>query len=140
MIAEMTFRLISRSTTTGRLDWEHGELWLAPDGLLRQRRGWAKSLASVGLVQDLLATSASPEIRQAFTTRDVDLAVQRGGLWIPAGMIQAARLRPGIMTGRLGLTLTDGRSVKLLWAKSSLTYDSLHDAMSHWLNDRMVLN
>jgi len=39
----------------------------------------------------------------------------------------------------VGLTLTDGRSVKLLWAKSTLTYDSLHDAMSHWLNDRMVL-
>jgi hypothetical protein len=140
MIAEMAFRLISRSTTTGWLDWEHGELWLAPDGLLRRRRGWAKSVAGVGLVQDVLATSADPEIRQPFTSGEVDLAVWRGGLWIPAAEIQAARLRPGILTGRLGLTLADGRSVKLLWAKSTLTYDSLHDAMSHWLNDRLALD
>jgi len=55
-------------------------------------------------------------------------------------MIQEARLRPGIITGRLGLTLADGRSVKLLWAKSTLTYDSLHDATSRWLSDRMVLD
>jgi hypothetical protein len=136
----MTFRLISRSTTTGWLDWEHGELWLAPDGLLRRRRGWAKSVASVGLVQDLLATSANPEIRQPFSSGDVDLAVQRGGSWIPADLIQAAKLRPGIMTGRLSVTLADGRLVKLLWAKSSLTCDSLHDALSHWLNDRLVLD
>jgi hypothetical protein len=66
MIAGMTFRLISRSTTTGWLDWEHGELWLALEGVLRRRRGWAKSVASVGLAQDLLATSANPEIRQLF--------------------------------------------------------------------------
>lgn len=136
----MTFRLISRSTTTGWLDWEHGELWLAPDGLLRRRRGWAKSVAGVGLVHDMLATNADPEIRQPFTSGEVDLVVRRGGLWIPAAEIQAARLRPGIITGRLGLTLADGRSVKLLWAKSTLTYDSLHDAISHWLNGRLALD
>jgi len=44
------------------------------------------------------------------------------------------------MTGRLGLTLADGRSVKLLWAKSILTYESLHDAVSYWLSDRLVLD
>jgi hypothetical protein len=132
--------LISRSTTTGWSDWQHGELWLGPDGLLRRKRGWAKTVASVGLVQDLLASSGDPEFQQPFTSGDLELAVQRGGLWISPGMIQAAKLRPGIITGRLALTVTDGRSVKLLWAKSTLTYDSLRNAMTSWLNDRLVLD
>jgi hypothetical protein len=136
----MTFKLISRSTTTGWLDWEHGELWLAPDGLLRRRRGWANTIASVGLMRDLRARTTDAGIQEEFTNESIDLTVQQGGLWIPAETIRAARLRPGIITGRLGLTLADGQLPKLLWAKSRLTYDSLHGALIQWLNGQLRLD
>lgn len=133
----MTFRLISRSTTTGWWDWEHGELWLGLEGLLRRRRGWLNTIASVGLIQDMHSRGIDPEIHGAFTAETIERAVQQGGLWIPVGTICGARLRPGIITGRLNLTLADGRSVKLLWAKSSLTYESLRDALRRLLRDAL---
>lgn len=135
-----TFRLISRTTTTGWWDWEHGELWLGSNGLLRRRRGWSKTLASVGLVQDLLAAGTDPSMRERLTIEEIDAAVERGGLWIPADTIQRARLRAGIMTGRLSLSLARDDSAKLLWAKSSVTYQSLRDALAKWLGGRMQLD
>lgn len=139
IIAEVTFRLISRSTTTGWWDWEHGELWLGSDGLLRRRRGWPNTISSVGLMQDLHARATDPAIQDAFTAEAIERTVQQGGLWIPGGNIRGGQLRAGIITGRLNLTLADGRSVKLLWAKSSLTYDSLRDALSRSLGDGLQL-
>src|SRR5258708_28253874 len=37
--------LIAASCTTGWADWEHGNLWLAPDGLARVPLGWVVSFA-----------------------------------------------------------------------------------------------
>ncbi|MCW3818643.1 hypothetical protein ONA91_29810 [Micromonospora sp. DR5-3] len=34
---------MSRSCTTGWLDWVHGELWLSPLGLIRRRLSWSES-------------------------------------------------------------------------------------------------
>ncbi len=138
-VAQWTFRLISRSTTTGWLDWEHGELWLAANGLLCRRRGWSKTIASVGLIQDVLADSSDPGIHERFTAEAIELAVQHGGMWISADTIRTAWLRPGIITGRLSLTLADGQSAKLLWAKSRLTYDALHGALIQWLAGELRL-
>jgi hypothetical protein len=140
IIAEVTFRLISRSTTTGWWDWQHGELWLGSDGLLRWPRGWLNTIASVGLMQDLHARATDPGIQDAFTAEAIERTVQQGGIWIPDGTIRGARLRAGIITGRLNLTLADGRSVKLLWAKSSLTYASLRDALSRSLGDGLQID
>lgn len=91
-------------------------------------------------MQDLRARTSDPGIHEVFTAETIESTVQHGGLWIPAGMLRAARLRPGIMTGRLSLTLAGGRSVKLLWAKSNLTYASLHNALGNWLHDRLSLD
>jgi hypothetical protein len=140
IIAEVTFRLISRSTTMGWWDWEHGELWLGSDGLLRRRRGWPNTIASVGLMHDLHARATDPGIQHAFTAEAIERTVQQGGLWIPDGTIRGARLRAGIITGRLNLTLADGRSLKLLWAKSSLTYDSVHEELGRSLGDALQLD
>jgi hypothetical protein len=140
IIAEMTLRLISRSATTGWWDWVHGELWIGSDGLLRRRRGWLNTIASVGLMQDLQARATDPGIQDAFTAEEIEHAVERGGLWIPADTIRGARLRPGIITGRLNLNLADSRSVKLLWAKSRLTYDSLRDALGPLLGGALQLD
>jgi hypothetical protein len=140
IIDEVTFRLISRSTTAGWWDWMHGELWLGSDGLLRRRRGWLNTTASVGLMQDLQARATDPGIEDAFTAEAIEDAVQHGGLWIAADTIRGARLRPGIITGRLNLELADGRSVKLLWAKSGLTHDSLRDALGRLLGGALQLD
>jgi hypothetical protein len=91
-------------------------------------------------VQDLHARATDPGIQDAFTAEAIERTVQQGGLWIPDGTIRGARLRAGVITGRLNLTLADGRSVKLLWAKSRLTYDSLCDALSRSLGDGLQLN
>jgi hypothetical protein len=91
-------------------------------------------------MQDLQARTTDPGIQDAFTAEAIELVVQQGGLWIPAGTIRGARLRPGIITGRLNLTLADGRLVKLLWARSTLTYDSLRDALSRSLGDALQLD
>jgi hypothetical protein len=99
IIAEVTFRLISRSTTTGWWDWQHGELWPGSDGLLRRRRGWLNTIASVGLMQDLYARATDPGIQSAFTAEAIERAVQQGGIWIPDGTIRGAQLRGGIITG-----------------------------------------
>jgi hypothetical protein len=91
-------------------------------------------------MQDLHASVTDPGIEDAFTAEAIERTVQRGGLWIPAATMRGARLRPGLITGRLNLTLADGRSVKLLWAKSSLTFDSLRDVLSRSLGDGLQLD
>ncbi len=139
-VADTTFTLVSSSTTTGWLDWEHGELWLAPSGLLRRKLGWLVTFAGVGLEQDTHAATTDPPVQQRFTTEQVDAAVQGGGLWIPSDEIQTAHLRTGIMTGRLKLTLVNERHVKLLWGKSIVTYESLRQAVSNWLGDGLKLD
>ncbi len=139
-MAEEPFRLISQSTTTGWLDWEHGELWLSSGGLLCRRRGWSQTLASVGLIQDLQGRTADLAVPKRFTTGAIENVVEHGGLWIPAASIRSARLRRGVITGRLSLVVLDDHSIKLLWARSSLTYESLREALSHWLGGQIRLN
>ena len=122
------FRLISGTTTTGWFDWQHGELWLAADGLVRRPRGWAATVAGDGITHDLQARPEDEPIEEEFSeevlTRD---------LWIPAKSIRTASLRRGITTGRLKLGLANGRNVKLLWVRSVLTYRSIQDALRGWL-------
>ena len=139
-MADEPFRLVSRSTTTGWLDWEHGELWLSSTGLLRRRRGWSQTVASGGLMQDVRARTSDVTIQERFTSAAVKNVIEYGGLWIPADSIQTARLRAGIITGRLSLGVGDGQSIKLLWARSSLTYESLREALSRWLRNQFRLD
>ena len=52
--------LISRSCTTGWLDWAHGELWVCDDGLLRK---------SLGLVETVLHLRGGYGVRQGSVHR-----------------------------------------------------------------------
>ena len=122
------FRLISGTTTTGWLDWQHGELWLAADGLFRRPRGWAATVAGDGITHDLQARPEDEPIGEEFSEEELSR-----GLWIPAQSIRTASLRRGITTGRLKLGLANGRTVKLLWVKSVLTHRSIQDALRSWL-------
>ena len=136
----MLFRLISLSTTTGWLDWEHGELWVAAEGLLRRRRGWLATAAGDGLDVERMAGATLPVVNREFSTTDMDAISRDGGVWIPADHVKAGRLRSGIITGRASLELTDGRTVKLLWARSALTFDSLKDVLAKWVDGALTLN
>ena len=122
------FRLISRTTTTGWLDWQHGELWLAADGLFRRPRGWAATVVGDGIMHDLQARPEDEPIGKEFSEDELGRS-----LWIPAQSIRTANLRPGITTGRLKLGLATGRTVKLLWVKSVLTHRAIQDALRSWL-------
>lgn len=105
-----TFRLISISCTTGWLDWVHGELWLAGDGILRRRRGWLKTIGSGNamLARDFRRHADDEAPVPNLTDADIDTAVEHGGLWISAPSIREARLRVGLSTGRLGIITVDG--------------------------------
>lgn len=122
------FRLISATTTTGWLDWQHGELWLAADGMFRRPRGWAATVASDGIAHDLQALPGDEPIEEEISDEDLSK-----GLWIPAQSIRTANLRRGITTGRLKLGLANGSTVKLLWVRSALTHRSVQDALRNWL-------
>ena len=139
-LAPQTFRLISRTTTTGWWDFEHGELWLGTDALLRRRRGWLQTVASVGVVQDVLASATDPLMEQRFASDALNRILEQGGWWIPAEAIEAARLRAGLMVGRLWLDLGEDEPAKFLWVKSNLTYETLSETLTRWIGDRLILD
>lgn len=91
-------------------------------------------------MQDVRARSGDMTLQERFTTAAVQNVIEQGGLWIPADSIQTARLRAGIMTGRLSLGVGEGQLIKLLWARSSLTYESLREALGHWLHNQFRLD
>lgn len=130
----MLFRLISLSTTTGWLDWEHGELWISSGGLLRRRRGWLATASGDGLDPVRMRGASLPDVNEDFSSADIETITKDGGLWIAADQVKAARLRRGIITGRLRLWLADGRSIKLLWARSAQTFDALKETVRTWVS------
>ena len=136
----MLFRLISLSTTTGWLDWEHGELWLSSDALVRRRRGWLATVAGGGLDPVRMAGAPLPEVHEEFSPSDIATIRQNGGLWLPAEQFTGGRLREGIITGRAQLSLKNGESVKLLWARSRLTFASLRDALAAWVGEGLTFD
>lgn len=136
----MRFRLISLSATTGWLDWEHGELWLANDGILRRRRGWLATASADGLDPLRMTGAVLPDVQQDFSEPELENVRRSGGLWVPAEQVLSARLRAGILTGRVSLGLADGRFVKLLWARSPVTFDSLQESLGTWVGGRLTLD
>ncbi|HET7420764.1 MAG TPA: hypothetical protein VFL27_10310 [Candidatus Dormibacteraeota bacterium] len=132
--------MISLSTTTGWFDWEHGELWLSSDGLVRRRRGWPATVAGGGLDLVRMAGAAIPEVHQELSPSDIATIRQNRGLWLPAEQIAAGRLREGIITGRAQLSLKNGGTVKLLWARSRLTFASLRDALAAWVGEGLTFD
>jgi hypothetical protein len=80
-----------------------------------------------------------PDVHQDFSEPELEGIQRSGGLWIPAEQLLSARLRAGILTGRVSLHLADGRSVKLLWARSSLTFDSLQERLATWVPGALTL-
>ena len=120
--------MLSASCTTGWLDWIHGELWLADDGLLR-------------ITLDLKQTrkhgagrTASGQMTRSFSDTEIEdlLTRDRRNLWVPAKDITAADLRAGRLNGRLSLALADGSKIKLLWLRADHPEQPLQAALKSW--------
>lgn len=91
------------------------------------------------LLRDLCRRADAVAQVADFTGADIQVAVERGGLWIPAASIQTARLRVGLSTGRLAVVMADNQLRKLLWARSEATYAPMKAALQKWLGDRLLL-
>jgi hypothetical protein len=107
-------RLVAASCTSGWADWIHGELWLLPEGLLRLRTSFRATLGH----------RTWPTVRPPLPVRsfapDEPGELARGhrtNVWIRWSEVASADLRRGLTTTRLGLTLADGGTHKLLWLR-----------------------
>jgi hypothetical protein len=127
--------LISISCTTGWADWVHGELWLLPDGLARFSLGLTASVAnrnlpgSFGIGETRPVSSVELDERAGSNSRN---------FVVRADEIDLAVLRRGIITGRLLLHLSDGKTKKLLWKRTNKTLIPLDQALHRWLGDGLI--
>jgi hypothetical protein len=124
-----TGRLISASSTTGWGDWIHGNLWLFPDGLLRVRTSLRSTIAN-----GVIRTTAIPLLTRAFAEEEIPILANAHStnLWIPSSSIVSTALRRGATTSSLGLKLTDGREIKLLWLRRDPAEQALRSALAEW--------
>jgi hypothetical protein len=122
-------KLICASCTTGWLDWIHGDLWLLPDGLLRVRGGLG---ATIGHANQRTVPEDIGE--RQFGAGEVERLQRehKTNLWIPANEIVSAGIRNGPLSGRLALTLTGGRRVKLMWLRADGASEPLKHALASW--------
>lgn len=121
-------RLLSASSTTGWLDWIHGELLLLPDGLLRIRQNLAKTAAkgNAALVQgQAIELVADPDKLAAATAH-------RRSTWVPATAIDAYDLTRGPMSGKLLLHLAGGGRQTFLFLVQDMDYQALEEALQAW--------
>lgn len=135
--AQDTVALIAASCTTGWADGEHGNLWLAPDGLARVPLGWAVSVVHT-------FQSVDPAIwRDVAISRDkLAQAIEKSprSLWLPATDIDAATMHRGLMVDRVRVRMKDGSQRKLLWVRQKVGTRRLEVGLRNWLGDRLVLD
>jgi hypothetical protein len=141
MAESTSVQLLSRSCTTGWLDWVWGELWLMPDGIARLSLGWAGTRkAARRRKKHGGGASVEPgEVHsQTVSVEDLEqrIAADPKNRWIPCGDIRSARLRRGILNDRLQVELSTGANMKLLWLKS----DPAFEVLSGRLGERLGLS
>lgn len=127
-------RCISRSCTTGWLDWVHGELWLLPDGLIRRRLSLAETRAN-GLTRTVPAPL--PTADPAGFDPAAVLAGHRTNKVIAFAEIASARLKRGRTADALRLSMVDGTRHRLLWLVADPAHDVLSTVLPRQLGDRL---
>lgn len=129
--------LLSASTTTGWLDWIHGELWLFPHGLLRVPLTLATTyLHGVGPTVD-----AERRPRQSFEQTALQaLVASPKNVWVPRELLQKAYLHHGILTDRLRLIVRDHRPVKFLWLPQDGARHLLQATLTEWLGSELIMD
>jgi hypothetical protein len=124
--------LITRSCTRGWTHWRWGELWMSSGGLLRRELGWGETIVrstgpgrTVDGTESLWLTDAD--------ARQVG-AENSGNTWVAREAIRRARLRRGILTGRLRLELADGSRIRWLFH----VRDRADRPLREWLGDLLA--
>jgi|GEM_PF-6672588 len=64
------------------------------------------------------------------------LISSRANLWVPRESIIKAYLHHGLVTDRLRLELSDGRTVKLLWLPWDKALQPLQTTLRSWIGDK----
>lgn len=130
-------KLIAASCTTGWLDWEHGNLWLAPHGLARIPLGMPTSVAHTFVGVDPAKWRSRAigvnELREVLNS-------SARALWLDAAEMKAAWLHRGLLNDRLNVRLNDGAFHKLLWVRNSAATQQVEEALRRWLGPRFQLD
>ncbi|MFL5626094.1 MAG: hypothetical protein ACJ788_10930 [Ktedonobacteraceae bacterium] len=126
--------LLTASTTTGWLNWTHGELWLFPEGLLRIQ---LDLLLTFGHGIESTVKKEQTEARRFDEKKFHSLISNKRNLWIPRESIVLAYLHRGITVDRLRLELLDGRTVKLLWLPEDNALRTLEAVLKKWLGNAL---
>jgi hypothetical protein len=134
---EQTGTRISRATTTGWLDWMHGELWLLPDGLLRTPSGWMASIANGMKMRTLGALLPATDSSRTF---DDGVFANGSATWLSYDLIESAALHTGIIHDRLRVVTSDGRTRKLLWLRSERVTRKLEPVLRQRLGARFLVD
>jgi hypothetical protein len=132
--------LISRSCTTGWLDWVHGELWLLPDGLVRTRIGWGGSFGNA------FKTSFGRTVPHQLPQRPAGsfdqnhiLAAHRTNKILPFAYVAAAELYRGWTAHGLRITMTGGDKHLLMWLVRDPAHEILSQALPAALHNRLTM-
>jgi hypothetical protein len=124
---ERTGQLLTKNATTGWRDWLHGELWLFPEGLLRVPIEVTKTFLLLGFIP-----VGSQHMRVFSANEFAILIANPRNVWIPANQIQTARLGHTFLADELRLTLSDQRSIHLLWLPSPRIYRLMRERLQAW--------
>ena len=127
--------LISRSCTTGWLDWIHGELWLLPTALIRRGLGLAATRAN-GLGRTV--PDPLPQLPANVFDRHAIRAERRTNKVIAFDDVDRAALFQGRAWHGLNLVTKDDHSHKLWWLKEDPAYFVLVEALAAKLGSRLT--
>lgn len=124
---------LSKSCTTGWLDWVHGELWLLPTGMIRRRLSWSESKAH-GLAPTV--GTPLPQARLAEFDLAALQAAHRTNKVIHFDDVAQARLAQGSTSDVLRFEMRDGTRHKLLWLSKDPAYSILSSVLPVVLDGR----
>jgi hypothetical protein len=120
---------VSRSCTTGWLDWIHGELWLTPTGLLRRRLS----------LQETRSHGLGPTVTEPLDRVNLKyLLVEHPTIKVLLfAEVSHARLVQGVTAHGLRLRMRGGQRHKLLWLIRDPAYRILSEALPTALGERL---
>lgn len=137
---EGTATLISKSCTTGWLDWVHGELWLGEEAIMRSRLSLAETLAHGNGGSPTVTIPPARVPLPSHLTPPLLAAGHRRNKYLPFAQIAAAALHRGRMNDRLSVTMDTGARHKLLWLSTDPAFAFLREALARSLPGRLTVD